>query len=183
MTSSNWNSEPDPSKPREDTSIPSASDPAAGSAPDASGAPSVGSAADPYGQSGSPVPQWASSPAPAGQPSPAVGVPGHGAPGYGAPAGFAVAPPTSGMAVAGFVVSLVSLFLCAGITAPVALILSILGMKKTAPDAQPPAGGRGLAIAGVVISGIGVAILALFLIWIIGFAGLAVLMGTSTSTS
>lgn len=178
MTSSNWNSEPDPSQPREDTSIPSASDPTAGSAPDVSGAPSVGSAADPYGQSGRPVPQWASSPAPAGQPSPAVG-----APGYGAPAGFAVAPPTSGMAVAGFVVSLVSLFLCAGITAPVALILSILGMKKTAPDAQPPAGGRGLAIAGVVISGIGVAILALFLIWIIGFAGLAVLMGTSTSTS
>jgi len=49
---------------------------------------------------------------------------------------------TNGMAVAGFVCS----FLCW----PLGLIFSILGMSQTSKD--PSQGGRGLAIAGLVIS-------------------------------
>ena len=49
---------------------------------------------------------------------------------------------TNGMAIAGFVCS----FLCW----PLGLIFSILGMSQTSKD--PSQGGRGLAIAGLVIS-------------------------------
>lgn len=52
------------------------------------------------------------------------------------------APKTNGMAIAGFVCSL----LCS----PLGLIFSILGMSQTSKD--PSQGGRGLAIAGLVIS-------------------------------
>lgn len=49
---------------------------------------------------------------------------------------------TNGMAIAGFICS----FLCW----PLGLIFSILGMSQTSKD--PSQGGRGLAIAGLVIS-------------------------------
>ncbi|MBM3743808.1 MAG: DUF4190 domain-containing protein [Actinobacteria bacterium] len=52
------------------------------------------------------------------------------------------APKTNGMAITGFVCSL----LCA----PLGLIFSIIGMSQTSKD--PSQGGRGLAIAGLVIS-------------------------------
>lgn len=49
---------------------------------------------------------------------------------------------TNGMAIAGFVLS----FFCS----PLGLIFSIIGMSQTSKD--PSQGGRGLAIAGLVIS-------------------------------
>jgi hypothetical protein len=52
------------------------------------------------------------------------------------------APKTNGMAITGFVCSL----LCW----PLGLIFSIIGMSQTSKD--PSQGGRGLAVAGLVIS-------------------------------
>lgn len=51
-------------------------------------------------------------------------------------------PKTNGMAIAGFICS----FLCW----PLGLVFSIIGMNQTSKD--PSQGGRGLAIAGLVIS-------------------------------
>ncbi|PPK94598.1 uncharacterized protein DUF4190 [Kineococcus xinjiangensis] len=56
-----------------------------------------------------------------------------------------IGPPTSGLAVAGFVLSLIGL-------SPVALVLCVLALKSTG---RGEAGGHGLAIAGIVIGGLG----------------------------
>lgn len=61
---------------------------------------------------------------------------------------------SSGMALAGFVVSLVSMVMCT-IASPVALVLSVLGMRETGPSASVPQEGRGFAIAGLVLSILG----------------------------
>jgi FtsH-binding integral membrane protein len=59
---------------------------------------------------------------------------------------------TNGMSVAGFVLSLL---FC---TAPLGLIFSAIGMNQTKKD--PSQGGRGLAIAGLVIG-------IIFTVWLI----------------
>lgn len=82
-------------------------------------------------------------------------------------------PPSSGPGVTGFVLGLVSLTMC-GLTAPIGIVFSLLGMRETAPGAQPVRSGRGLAIAGLVTSIIGMipwlvtlAYIALFIVvWI-----------------
>lgn len=57
--------------------------------------------------------------------------------------------PYSGMAIAGFVVSLCSIILSFwGITPVISIILSVLGLLKAKNDGYK---GRGLAIAGLVI--------------------------------
>jgi len=57
---------------------------------------------------------------------------------------------TNGLGIGGFVVSLVGILTC-GVISPIALILSLLALKK-----QP----RGLAIAGTVIGGVGTLLVA-----------------------
>jgi len=59
--------------------------------------------------------------------------------------------PNNGLAIAGFVVSLVSTFLCCGAFNVVGLVLSIVGLVK-AKDYNGK--GKGLAIAGIVICGV-----------------------------
>ena len=61
--------------------------------------------------------------------------------------------PNNGLAIAGFVVGLVSIFVsiyC--ITGIVGLILSILGLKKSKQTEK----GKGLAIAGIICSIVGI---------------------------
>lgn len=53
--------------------------------------------------------------------------------------------PSNGLGVAGFVTSLVSLFLSCGLLSPVSMLLSLIGLMK-----RP----RGFAIAGSIISGL-----------------------------
>lgn len=60
---------------------------------------------------------------------------------------------TNGMAIAGFVCSLIVCW-------PLGLVFSIIGMNQTKQD--PSQGGRGLAIAGLVISIIGAVGMLLF---------------------
>lgn len=78
-----------------------------------------------------------------------AGDPQH--PGY--PGGlYALMPPTSGMAVTGFILGLLSFILCPGLLAPAGLIFSLLGMRETSARRDIPRRGRGLAIAGLVLS-------------------------------
>lgn len=59
---------------------------------------------------------------------------------------FSPAPPTNGLAIAGFVTSLVCL-------SPVGLVLSIVALNQIKKSPLPQ-GGSGMAIAGIVIGGI-----------------------------
>lgn len=78
---------------------------------------------------------------------------------------------TSSMALAGFVVGLVSLMMCS-LASPVALVLSVLGMRDTGPSAATPQDGRGFAITGLVLSILGclalLAVIAYFALIIVG---------------
>ena len=71
--------------------------------------------------------------------------------------------PSNGLGVAGFVVSLISLF-CCGLTSPVGLFLSLVAL------ARPP---RGFAFAGVILGGLGSA-------WLL-IGGLAMLLRITDS--
>lgn len=73
----------------------------------------------------------------------------------------------NGLAVAGFVVSLVSMFFC-GISSIVGLILSIVGMSqiKNSIKAGVPQRGNGLAIAGLVIGIIGTVFILIYIIMV-----------------
>jgi len=77
-------------------------------------------------------------------------------------------PGENGMAIAGFVLSIIGFFTCC-ITSPVGLILSIIGMKKT--DQQ------GLAIAGLVLGILGtlgfIGMVAYFIVVMVFLGGVA----------
>ena len=60
-------------------------------------------------------------------------------------------PKTNGLAIAGFVTSLVNLLLCCGSISIISLILSIVGLVQVNKNNE---GGKGLAIAGIIISAI-----------------------------
>jgi uncharacterized membrane protein len=68
--------------------------------------------------------------------------------------------PTSGMAITGFVLGLVGVVVTCGLTAPIGIIFSFLGMQATGENGTHS--GRGFAIAGLVLSIIGTAVLLLF---------------------
>lgn len=86
--------------------------------------------------------------------------------------------PTSGLALAGFIVSIASLIVCTGLLSPVGLVLSILGMRDTSPTSGTGKGGRGFAIAGLVISILGT----LLVVAYIGFFVLMAVLGSASST-
>ena len=68
---------------------------------------------------------------------------------------------TNGLAIGGFITSLV----CCG---PVGLILSIVVLSQIKKD--PSQGGKGLAIAGIVIGAIGMVALAIYYFVVIAIA-------------
>jgi hypothetical protein len=68
---------------------------------------------------------------------------------------------TNGLAIGGFITSLV----CCG---PVGFILSIVGLSQIKKD--PSQGGKGLAIAGIVIGAIGMVALAIYYFVVIAIA-------------
>jgi uncharacterized membrane protein YvbJ len=98
-----------------------------------------------------------------------VQAPENQAPSYNAPQyGPAAKQENNGMAIGGFVCSLVG-FLCCQLVTPVGLILSIIGLSKSK---QMNGSGKGLAIAGIIIGAIGVAIFILTIIlYAIGAVG------------
>ncbi|WP_326545729.1 DUF4190 domain-containing protein [Mycolicibacterium sp. ND9-15] len=101
-------------------------------------------------------------------------------PSYGPAAGYAYAPVpydpyrgmkpqgTNGIAVAALVISLVSLVFC-GLPSIIGLILGIIAMRDTRRSGQD---GYGLALAGVIISGIPIVLWVLYwLFFVVLFAG------------
>ena len=70
-----------------------------------------------------------------------------------------IAKKSSGKAIAGFVLSLVGLVFAGIVCGTLGLIFSALGMKETADKTR---GGRGLAIAGLVISIIDIVIMFIY---------------------
>ena len=78
---------------------------------------------------------------------------------YVAPGTAAAKQVTNALCIIGFILSLVSIF-CCGVTAIVSLILSILGLVFASGKKQK---GKGLAIAGIAISAV---LLAIFIIFI-----------------
>lgn len=73
----------------------------------------------------------------------------------------------NGLAIAGFIVSIASFFIC-GISSIVGLILSIVGMVqiKNSIKAGVPQRGNGFAIAGLICGIIGVAFIVIYLIMV-----------------
>ena len=148
-------------------------------------------AADPYGTAdrhGTADPYGAADPhgAPqrgAGVQDPYASVPSGLSQGSYAAPGYAVAvqpaPPSSGLGIAGFVVGLLGLTLCGTLVSPVGLVLSILGMRETAPTASPPKGGRGLTITGLILSIIGTVALLLIIAY---FVVMFVIAGVAASS-
>ena len=77
--------------------------------------------------------------------------------------------PTNGLAIAGLIVSIVSMILCCGALSPISLILSIIG----AVDAKKKNGsGKGMAIAGIIISAITI-VVSLIITLLFGFGTFA----------
>lgn len=113
---------------------------------------------------GSPGPYATAPPSYPAQSVQPYGVPPSGPQGY-----YPPALPSSGAAVTGFVLGLLALTLCAGLTAPVGIFFSAKGMKDTAPGATEPKGGRGLAIAGLVTNLIGLLPFAIMMLYFFAF--------------
>lgn len=71
------------------------------------------------------------------------------------------------MAITGFILGLLSFLICPGVLAPVGLILSSLGMRETSARRDIPRKGRGLAIAGLVLSLLSLVLLVVALVLVI----------------
>ena len=100
-----------------------------------------------------------------------VQAPENQAPSYNAPQYAPAAKQDSnGMAIGGFVCSLVGLLLCCGgIVSIIGLVLSIIGLSKSK---QMNGSGKGLAIAGIIIGALGaVATIFTIILYAIGALG------------
>ncbi|HWJ60554.1 MAG TPA: DUF4190 domain-containing protein [Acidimicrobiales bacterium] len=130
----------------------------------------------PTAKPGTPVPPAppAYGPPPSGPPS--YGPPAYGPPAYGSPApyGYGYAPnpngtpsglpSVNGLATASLVLGIVSLVICCApfmLCSLAGLPLGIYALTRIQKGTADP-GSRGLAIGGVVVNGIGFAILAIF---------------------
>ncbi len=72
---------------------------------------------------------------------------------------FPASPGTNGLAIASLILGIVWVF---GVGAILALIFGIVALRQI--DRTPGQGGRGLAIAGIVLGGVGIAGLVLFIV-------------------
>jgi hypothetical protein len=168
---------PPPGPPTPPVPPPGASAPV----PPPQGAPPGSGMVPPPG--GMPPPPGAMVPPP-GYGAPGYGAPGYGSPGYGAP-GMGMAymprPSTPGIAIAGFVCSLVGLFVFPIVPSIVGLVLSIMGRRQARETHAP----TGLATAGLWIGVAGLVLWALFIIFYIIFIAAMVSSGeweTDTTT-
>ncbi|MCM6778540.1 DUF4190 domain-containing protein [Nocardia sp. CDC159] len=114
-----------------------------------------------------PQQQYPSYPQPPGAP---YGQPGYGgyppAPGY-QPYGYPQAQGTNGMAIGALIAALVGFFTC-GVGFVVGLILGPIALNQIKQTGQE---GRGLALAGIWISGIALVLSVLWFVFVIAFSG------------
>ena len=83
-------------------------------------------------------------------PPPGYGQPGYGPPGYGPPSGYGYPPPTNTLAVLALVMAFVF--------SPVGLVLGIVARRQIRETHEQ---GDGLALAGIIVGGIGTALVVL----------------------
>lgn len=103
-------------------------------------------------------------PADPGLPPPVYPHPGYH-PGFGYDPYRPMTPPgTNGMAIASLVVAVASFVFCAGFISIASLILGVLAMRETKRTGQD---GRGLALAGVIVSVIPLVLWALYLLFFV----------------
>lgn len=100
-----------------------------------------------------------------------------GAQGYGQ---YAPAVPSSGAGITGFVLGLLALTMCGGLTAPFGIFFSLQGMTETSPIAMNPKSGRGLAVAGLVLSLVGLIPLLLLVLYVAFFV-VAIMVGATSA--
>ncbi|WP_370485147.1 DUF4190 domain-containing protein [Mycobacterium sp. pUA109] len=120
----------------------------------------------PPGPPGYPPPPAGYPPAPPGYPPPYPGPPAY--PAY--PGGYDPYRPvaqsgTNGMAIGSLICSLAGLFTC-GVTAIVGVILGLVAMQQVKTTGQE---GRGMALAGVIVGAVVIALIAL--LFFAGFLG------------
>ena len=121
-------------------------------------------ASDPYATAPSASDPYATAPHASAPPAqPPVGPYPAGPPRFG---DFRAPLPSSGAAITGFVLGLVGLVMCGGLTSPFGIWFSARGMKETALTSREPMSGRGLAIAGLVISLVGLIPLFFLLLYV-----------------
>lgn len=102
--------------------------------------------------------------APGGPPAhhPSVPAP-QGPPRFGA---FPAPVPSSSAAITGFVLGVLGVTMCGGLTSPFGIFFSSRGLQETAPTARELKGGRGLAVAGMVTSLVGLIPLLFILLYV-----------------
>jgi hypothetical protein len=117
--------------------------------------------------------QWSTSgappPPPAYNPAPVVpyGVPG-GTPYPQSPYGYAQAPSNDGMAIAALVCSLTGFFTC-GVTSILAVIFGFVSRAKI-KKSNGGLIGSGMALAGIIVGFVGIALFLLYFVVVIGIA-------------
>lgn len=112
-----------------------------------------------------PYPPHAAYPQPGAYPQPAAYPQPYGAAGF-APSAYPMAKPTSGMAIASLICA--GLGFVVGFTVLVGVVLGVLALKETGPSGDKS--GRGLAIAGIAVNSVMLALGMLLIIAIIGGA-------------
>lgn len=102
---------------------------------------------------------------------------GQGALPYGGPPQptYVQAPPSDPLAVTSMILGIVSLT-CLPVVGPIGLVLAIMGMKKTSDGT---ASGRGMAIAGLVLSILGTLYLVGIVLYFVFIIGLFAMTGSS----
>jgi len=117
----------------------------------------------------------------AGYPAPSPGVapyaqaPGYPqAPGYGAYQGYPQPQPTNGLALTSMITGIVGWVLIPILASIVAIVTGHMAMSQLR---QKPAGGRGMAIAGLVLGYSAIALWGAIIIFIIAIAGIAASTG------
>ena len=129
-----------------------------------------------------PPPGYGPPPGPGMMPPPGPGMmpPGYGTPDQGYPPYYAAARPgPPGLAIAGFVCSLVGLFMVPIIFSIAGLILSIMGRKQARQQQAP----TGLATAGFWISIAGLVLWGLLIVFYIILIAIAVSSGNWETTT
>lgn len=135
-----------------------------------------GSPSEPGPSSSSSMPQY-SSPTwtqPGDSSSPPAPAPGNPPGAYGPSTGAYLAPAvTSGKAIASLIIGILALVSCGWLTiaSPVGLVLGILGLKEADRGERS---GRGLAIAGIITSAVGMVLIVLGILYVAFMIVLAV---------
>jgi len=121
-----------------------------------------------------PAPGYATPPVYGGVPATGTYPGAVGAPGY----AYRSAPPTNSLAIVSLVLGAVSILFCMALPAPIGLWLGLRARKEIA-NSGGTQGGDGLALAGVIVNGIGTALLAIGILSLVAIILVASIGGSN----